>query len=313
MFKKSLKLTGIALLGAAVMLFGITTGVSAASPAATTTAPADMNAACTSCHSLSQLQVTFPGGEKMSAIVDNQAFMSSVHGQIVKCSVCHVDIAKNATIYPHPVITENSSYDWKLAQNKVCGTCHSTEYSQFNSSIHGVQDGVQIALCTDCHTAHNVLNTSSNAYRSDSLNYCSKCHGDSALMNKYGISTNVVSSYLQDFHGKTTYLVGEEAKNLPIETAVCFDCHGSHQIMKMTSTAAIQTNFAAACEKCHPGATANFTGAWLSHKTPGTTYAQAVFGVSWFYRIMIAFVFLGLFIHIGFDIYKRRKSKKEAE
>lgn len=122
-----------------------------------------------------------------------------------------------------------------------------------------------------------------------------------------------VSSYLQDFHGKTTYLIGEQAKNLSIQTAVCSDCHGSHDTQKITpeNQVIIQENFLNACRVCHPGASASFASAWLSHKQPSTTYAQVAFGVNWFYKIMIPFVLVGLFIHIAFDIYARRKNKKK--
>ena len=277
-----------------------------------TVPPSDPNAACINCHSL-DLSYTFPDSEVLSVQVDYSKFKSSIHGEIVRCSICHPDIANNNTLFPHPVVTASNPKEYAASQSQICKECHDEEYQDLQTSIHGLKADVQIAICTDCHSAHYANDINTPTYRQDSVDYCSDCHGDEELMERYSLSTNVVSSYLQDFHGKTTYLIGEEAKNLSIETAVCSDCHGSHSMVAITpeNEEIIQQNFANACRECHPGASDSFTSAWLSHNQPSTSYAQAVFGVSWFYRIMIAFVLVGLFIHIGFDVYTRRKNKGE--
>jgi hypothetical protein len=327
--RKSMIITGVMLLFGALMCFGISP-VSAAGPVSSD----DPNATCVSCHSISDLSLSFPDGEVLSCYVDYDRFQASKHGAIVRCDVCHADIASFETIYPHPKLTVNTIAEYTVSQYQLCAGCHTREYQDLQASVHGIQNGIQIATCADCHTGHDTLATGAfppineqdaaqiNTYRLDSVTYCSNCHGDDDLMRLYGLSTNVVNSYLQDFHGKTTYLVGEEAKNLSIQTAVCSDCHKSsdgislstHAIALITpaNQASIQDSFIQACQRCHPDASASFAAAWLSHNQPGTNYAQAVFGVTWFYRVMIAFVLLGLFIHIGFDVYKRRKNKKEA-
>jgi predicted CXXCH cytochrome family protein len=266
----------------------------------------DPNAACVFCHNL-QVDLNFANGEKLSTYVDYEEFQNSRHTVILKCTTCHYEI----TGYPHPAVTEESITDYKIAANEVCGKCHTAEQAAMQTSIHGMQGGSQISVCSDCHTAHYVQETDTSSYRLNSVTYCSDCHGDEDLMKQYNIPTYVVRSYLQDFHGKTTYLIGEQAKNLPVETATCSDCHGSHDIKELTSEneAVIKQNLANACRKCHVDASDNFTSAWLSHKQPSGTYAQIAYGVSWFYTIMIPFVLVGLIIHIVFDVYTRRKNK----
>ena len=304
--RKSLVIIGAILFVTAVVCLGVS--VSAAGP---TTVPAsDPNAACVNCHSL-DLKYTFHNGEVLSAHIDYAKFQTSIHGAIVTCSVCHANIASNATLYPHPTVTAATIKDYQTALNQVCAGCHSQASKDTLASVHGMQNGTQIAVCTDCHSSHDTLAVASSEYKLASVTACSKCHGNDELMKQYGLSTNVVNSYLQDFHGKTSYLVGEEAKNLSVKTAVCSDCHGSHNIVLITpaNEDVIQANFTAACQKCHSGVSTSFTGAWLSHNQPSTTYAQAVFVITWFYRVMIAFVLLGLFIHIGFDVYVRSKKK----
>ena len=56
-------------------------------------------------------------------------------------------------------------------------------------------------VCTDCHPGHTEEGTTALARRIRLGHPCMGCHGDEALMQKYGISTNVVSTYLSDFHG----------------------------------------------------------------------------------------------------------------
>ena len=332
--RKPLITAGGVLFFGALMYLG-SAPVLAADPVSTTLPPSDPNAACVNCHSVNDLSLTLSDGETISCYVDYTQFQASKHGTIVACTVCHADIAGNATIFPHPAVTATNIKDFKSGLYQACAKCHAQESKDLQASVHGNQTGTQIATCGDCHTAHDTLATGSfqtansqeqtqiNTYRLQSVTDCDKCHGNDALMKQYGISTNVVNSYLQDFHGKTTYLIGEQAKNLPIKTAVCSDCHRisdgisltTHALQFITPTnqASIEQSFDAACQQCHPGTSASFAAAYLSHNQPSTTYAQVDFWVTWFYRLMIAFVLIGLFIHIGFDIYKRRQSKKAKE
>ena len=52
-------------------------------------------------------------------------------------------------------------------------------------------------------------------------------------MDKYGISTNVLNSYVADFHGTTVKLFEEEFPGQPTNKPVCTDCHGVHDISKV--------------------------------------------------------------------------------
>jgi cytochrome c553 len=125
-------------------------------------------------------------------------------------------------------------------------------------------------------------------------------------MQKYGISANVVQSYLQDFHGATVALVAQQSKDIWAKEAVCTDCHGVHDIQKVDSpdSPVIKANLVATCAKCHADASANFPGAWLSHYEPSIDKAPLVFFTRWFYRIMIPFILLGLLAHVWLDLWR---------
>ncbi len=53
------------------------------------------------------------------------------------------------------------------------------------------------------------------------------------MMQKYGLSTNVMQTYLADFHGMTASLQknGAEPDGGRV-VALCIDCHGVHDITK---------------------------------------------------------------------------------
>ena len=67
----------------------------------------------------------------------------------------------------------------------------------------------------------------------------------------------------------------------------------------------IKANLVETCAKCHPGATTNFPGAWLSHYEPSISKSPFVFFVGWFYKILIPFILVGLFVHIMLDLWRR--------
>ena len=136
---------------------------------------------------------------------------------------------------------------------------------------------------------------------------CGKCHADAKLMKKYGLSTSVLSSYLADFHGTTASFgaSGNQAGQEPV-VALCVDCHGIHDIAKVTgkSASAFRANLVKTCAKCHPGASEKFPAAWLSHYEPSFTRAPLVFLVKLFYAIIIPFIVGGLILQILLHLWR---------
>ena len=198
----------------------------------------------------------------------------------------------------------------------TCAECHQDISNQYVQSVHGkalVEDNnYDVPVCTDCHPSHKIVDPTTATFRSQSIDLCGKCHGDNKLMQKYGISTNVVASYLQDFHGATVTLMSQQNKDIWPKTAVCTDCHGVHDIKKVSEADAsvIKANLVVTCAKCHPGITPNFPGAWLSHYEPSASVAPLVFVTQWFYRIMIPFIIVGLGAHILLDLWRALTNRK---
>ena len=74
-------------------------------------------------------------------------------------------------------------------------------------------------------------------------------------MSKYGISTDVFTTYLDDFHGRTVDFFRQSGE-LNVPTATCYDCHGIHDIRKPDDplSTVYPTNLQKTCSKCHQDA-----------------------------------------------------------
>lgn len=200
----------------------------------------------------------------------------------------------------------------RLVIPQTCAQCHSAIYNAYKDSVHGAaltEEGNQyVPTCIDCHGVHNIQNPTTTEFRNDTPLLCAKCHTNETLMKQYGISTDVLNTYVSDFHGTTVTLFEETNPNLPTNKPVCTDCHGVHDIKSVddpTAGIAIKQNLLVKCQRCHPDATANFPDSWMSHYIPSPQHYPAVFYVNLFYKIMIPSVLGGMALYILTDIYRR--------
>jgi predicted CXXCH cytochrome family protein len=201
----------------------------------------------------------------------------------------------------------------RSASAKRCQRCHSAEYDTYAKSVHGSalfnEHNQDVPVCVDCHTAHDIQDPFSLDYRERIPEMCSNCHARKEIVGKYGLSTNVVKTYLSDFHGMTLSLYkmqkGDSFKPArPI--AVCTDCHGTHNITSTTGPDAttVKTNLANRCRKCHSNANDNFPDAWLSHYEPSLKRAPLVFAITFAYKLFIPIIVIGLIFQILLHIWR---------
>jgi hypothetical protein len=206
----------------------------------------------------------------------------------------------------------------------MCSKCHGAIFNEYKDSVHGLalmtSDNPDVPTCVDCHGVHKIEDPTTVAFRLKSpTEMCGKCHGDPKRMGKYGISTNVVNSYVADFHGTTVTLFEKQSPDQITNKPVCFDCHGVHNIASTKDPAAglqIKSNMLKACQKCHPDATTeSFTGAWLSHYEPSPTKYPIVYYVNLFYKIFVPAVLGFMVVMVLLDAMRRllnRRAGKEA-
>ena len=232
--------------------------------------------------------------------------LDSVHGAALEagneeaavCTDCH-----GAHDTPTPDVPRE-----RISQ--TCRQCHSAIYDTYADSVHGeallTDSNEDVATCIDCHGVHDIDSPTTALARSGSPELCAGCHADEELMAKYDISTDVFETYVADFHGTTATLFEHEDPNIEINTAVCYDCHGVHDIRPVDDPEnGIKVNLLETCRQCHPDATENFSDAWTSHYQPSLEHNPLVYLVDTFYAIVIPVTVGGLGFLVATDIFRR--------
>lgn len=203
---------------------------------------------------------------------------------------------------------------------QTCAQCHSTIFDQYAKSVHGVDvlkgDNPDVPTCIDCHGVHSIPDPTTNKFRLRSPQICAQCHTDKQRMAKYNISTDVLNTYVADFHGTTVELFEKQSPDQPTNKPVCYDCHGIHDIKKVDdpeSRVFSKENLLKTCQQCHPDANEDsFTSAWMSHYIASPDKYPLVYYINLFYWILVPGTVGALAIFIGSDIYRqlRRRSAR---
>jgi hypothetical protein len=135
-------------------------------------------------------------------------------------------------------------------------------------------------------------------------------------MSKYGITTEVLNTYVADFHGTTVTLFEQVSPDTPTNKPVCTDCHGFHGITSVddpTAGIAIKANLLIRCQRCHPSVTSeSFTDAWMSHYVASPTKFPLVYYVNLFYKFFIPAVIGGMLVFVISDIIRRRLDARKG-
>jgi cytochrome c553 len=136
-----------------------------------------------------------------------------------------------------------------------CLKCHEKERTLYAPSAHA-QAGL---TCVDCHggdpkatdeTAHAADNFKRPDNKKAIAEICASCHGDVRKMNPYGLPTDQLDRYKTSKHGEQLFEHNDQ------KVAVCIDCHGVHDILKVKSPQAhvYPTNIPDTCGRCHGNA-----------------------------------------------------------
>ncbi len=197
----------------------------------------------------------------------------------------------------------------KLRSAQRCNKCHASIYETYSKSVHGnalVQESNQdVPVCSDCHKAHDIRDPRTIDFRNETPQMCGNCHANVPLMKKYGLSTAVLESYLEDFHGVTVTFYRRQGQAVR-HIAVCTDCHGIHDITHASAhdSTVVKSNLVERCRRCHADASENFPDTWLAHYQPTFQRAPLVFMVDVFYRVFIPFMITGLVLQILLHIWR---------
>ncbi|MFY9905147.1 MAG: cytochrome c3 family protein [Terriglobales bacterium] len=205
---------------------------------------------CARCHREGQKAAVRYTGTQHEIITN---YTESIHGTLLKngltvtatCTSCHT---------AHHILPRNDPASSVNANNvpTTCGQCHHGIEEQFENSIHSKKVsgyGKPLPVCNDCHTAHSIHRTDEASFRLNVMGTCGRCH------------EKIAESYFETYHGKVSRLGYTKA-------AKCYDCHGAHDVLRVTDPRShlSRANVAATCQKCHAGATRRFAG-YLTHAT----------------------------------------------
>jgi cytochrome c1 len=252
---------------------------------------------CTACH-----------GEKVQPDGMHQQQLAAGNQNAPICADCH---------NPHdqPRVTDESGEVTFIEKAKIaqtCARCHSQIYDEYSTSVHGAaaigENNPDVPVCTTCHGVHMIEDPRTTEFRLSSPRMCGDCHTDGSIMDKYGLSTEVYNTYVSDFHGTTVTLFEKETPDQETNKAVCYDCHGVHNILSVSDPKKglqVKQNMLQACQRCHPDANENFPDSWLSHYIPTAEKTPLVYYVNLFYKFFIPGVLIPMGIFILSDIYRK--------
>ncbi len=255
----------------------------------------EINEACSSCHE-----------EEFDMAQDSAHVKAQMSGNrdAPVCVDCHGS---------HDITQPNAP---RAKISHTCAKCHRAVYSTYRSSVHGAaleaESNPDVPTCVDCHGVHSVRGPRNPTFHNESIAICGDCHGDKALMEKYGLSTNIFDTYLDDFHGRTVNLFRLQNTGIASNKAVCFDCHGIHNIRSPEDplSTVYPSNLQHTCQQCHKDATIQFPSAWLSHYLPTMEDTPVLYLVNAIYQILIPLTIGGFVAYIGLDAGKRWRDKR---
>jgi len=230
---------------------------------------------CVACHSDIK---EVPHADKLARVdcglchsQEQSQYAASVHGKKAAqndpfapgCKLCHGT---------HDILPPSNMKSTVATINvpRLCGGCHreDTEVSKtrvmsqtnilenYRDSLHGVglfQKGLTVtAVCTSCHTAHNVRahdDAASSIAKQNIAKTCMKCHGK-----------------IEDVHRQV--IRGELWEKQPHLIPACVDCHEPHKVRKVFYSQGMSNGD---CLRCHSSPTLKGTGAGQT----GSLYVSA--------------------------------------
>lgn len=173
-------------------------------------------------------------------------YVDSIHGTALtkdgllvaaNCSSCHGT---------HHILSHKNPQSPTYRTNipGTCGKCHAGIANKYMAGTHGkaMMAGNQKApVCTDCHTAHRIMEPQKTAFQEGTVGTCGGCHAE-----KY-------ATYRDTFHAQVSALGYTEV-------AHCWDCHGPHEVLPASDprSPVNKANLVKTCGKCHADANVRF-------------------------------------------------------
>ena len=218
------------------------------------------------------------------------------------CDGCH-----DTHVFNVPPKGSAESSAWRLTIPKVCGeNCHTEQLETYETSAHGKEivekSNAKAAVCSDCHTSHDITGSSSEPFKLGVTKACGGCHKEQQ------------ETYADTYHGQINKLGYAYS-------AKCYNCHGSHEILgvKEAKSKIHPDNRLKTCKQCHDGkkelkeATAGFvTFDPHANDHDFKKYPQMWIASKFMLALLIG-VFAFFWLHSGLWHYREYMDRKQGK
>ena len=268
--------------------------------------PLPKSIGCVACH-LKTAEVQYgssdPQYRRLDVVLAQiDGYMASVHARPNLLDQSRT----NATCYDchdgHNIGTAGSSAraEHRSRIHEVCGRCHEEQRKHYEQSVHGTavieRRDASAAICSDCHTPHNIDSPDQAQVKLTITDNCGSCH------------QKQVETYQKSYHGQVVRLGYTH-------TAKCYDCHGSHGIMDVKDPASKvhPDNRLETCRQCHTGAPEGFLGFHAHGDADDFERYPEMWVAARFMEVLIAGVFLFFWTHMLLWIYREWRERRQGK
>ncbi len=251
--------------------------------------PLNVPTTCGQCHSNNGMAQK----HGLASVYPN--YVDSIHGMALNkegllvaanCQSCHGS---------HHILSRKDpqSPTFKANIPNTCGTCHAKINMDYTAGAHGraiAAGKMKAPVCSDCHTAHAILQPTEAKFRMQSTPICGSCHKDK------------LSTYHDTFHSQLGLLGGY------VETARCWDCHGAHDVLPARDPRSpiAPANLVTTCGRCHAGANLKFVQYQPHANAHDRRMNPALYYVRLFMNLLLAGVLTFFVIHTVLWLFRAR-------
>jgi cytochrome b subunit of formate dehydrogenase len=253
----------------------------------------DRSVDCVSCHKEQSIDKAMQNADHYLASIHAQPQKNDPSKPNANCWDCH----GKHNIFP---VKDTQAQTYRLNTPETCGRCHEKQLKDYTQSIHGAkvkrEGNLDAAVCSDCHTAHDINSPKDSKTKLTITKNCGSCHD-----KEY-------ESYRHTYHGQVATLGYTH-------TAKCFDCHRHHntQAIDNVNSKIHINNRLETCQKCHENATKGY----LTFQPHGNTHDFEKYPEIWitskFMIFLVIWVFTFFWIHSAFWFYREYKERKTGK
>lgn len=261
---------------------------------------------CVECHRekwREQQQNPTPGRKRLQVVIEQiDSYMHSVHARPSDADQTRTNAGCYDCHDAHNIgaLGSQQRAAHRLNNPDVCGRCHAQQRAEYLTSVHGqevlVKDNVNAAVCSDCHTTHDIASPGEDPVKLAITQNCGGCHKDS------------LRTYMNSYHGQVNRLGYTN-------TSKCYDCHGSHQLKAVDDpTSGVHPdNRLATCRQCHEDAPEGFQSFYPHGHADDYEKYPEIWITARFMKALIIGVFLFFWTHVIFWFFREMRDRQQGK